>query len=216
MRIYDINPTDQTAMNPAGREAPLDPMRGDPRIPAGATSIEPPTPDEHQVARYTGDDWELVPDYRGHVYWQDDGERHEITELGIEPPDGALDEAPPEPLEDLAQLKRRAIEAARDAAITAGFEYTFGDETDTVQMRQRDRENITGLAVSAQRSPDDTFEFRAKSNTKYELTADEMLALNDAKQAHISEQYRHSWELKEQLDAALEAEDREGIEAVEW
>lgn len=41
MRIYDINPTDGTVIAPAGREAPLDPMRETPRIPRGATDIEP-------------------------------------------------------------------------------------------------------------------------------------------------------------------------------
>lgn len=61
-----------------------------------------------------------------------------------------------------------------------------------------------------------TFPFHAASNMEYQLTADEMLALHDAEQAHVSEQYRRSWELKAQLKQALEAEDREGIEAVEW
>lgn len=124
----------------------------------------------------------------------------------------------PEPLSlnDLAARKRRAIETARDAAIAAGFEHTFGDTTDTVQMRARDRENIMGLAVSAQRNPEGTFAFRAESNAQYELTADEMLELAEAAQAHVSTQYQHSWQRKGEIAAALDAEDREGIEAVEW
>lgn len=122
----------------------------------------------------------------------------------------------PLPLADLAARKRDEIEAARDDAIAGGFEHTFGDTTDIVQTRERDRENITRLAVSAQRKPDAIFPFRAASNTEYRLTADEMLALHDAEQAHVSEQYRRSWELKAQLEQALEAEDREGIEAVAW
>jgi len=125
-------------------------------------------------------------------------------------------EIPPEPLADLAARKRRAIETARDDAIAGGFEHTFGDATDTVQMRQRDRENIMGLAVSAQRNPEGTFEFRAESNAKYQLTADEMLELAEAAQAHVSAQYRRSWERKAEIEAALEAEDREGIKAVVW
>ncbi|MCI0508613.1 MAG: DUF4376 domain-containing protein [Chromohalobacter sp.] len=123
---------------------------------------------------------------------------------------------PAEPLADLAARKRRAIEAARDEAIAAGFEHTFGDTTDTVQMRARDRENIMGLAVSAQRNPEGTFAFRAESNAQYELTADEMLELAEAAQAHVSAQYQHSWQRKGEIDAALEAEVREGIETVEW
>ncbi|MBZ5876006.1 DUF4376 domain-containing protein [Chromohalobacter israelensis] len=123
---------------------------------------------------------------------------------------------PPPDLEDIAARKRDEIETARDDAIASGFEHTFGDTTDTVQMRQRDRENITGLAVSAQRNPEGTFAFRAESNAQYELTADEMLELAEAAQAHVSAQYQHSWQRKGVIAAALEAEDREGIEAVEW
>lgn len=119
-----------------------------------------------------------------------------------------------EPIADLAARKRDEIEAARDDAIAGGFKHTFGDTTDIVQTRERDRENIIRLAVSAQRKPDATFPFRAASNTEYRLTADEMLALHDAEQAHVSEQYRRSWELKAQLEQALKAKDREGIEAV--
>jgi hypothetical protein len=122
----------------------------------------------------------------------------------------------PPSLNDLAERKRREIENARDEAIAAGFEHTFGDTTDTVQMRARDRENIVGLAVSAQRNPEGTFAFRAESNAQYELTADEMLELAEAAQAHVSAQYQHSWQRKGEINSALEAEDRERIEAVVW
>jgi len=216
MRIYDINPTDGTVINPAGREAPKDPMRGTPRIPAGATNFSPPETGKHGAARWAGDTWEIVPDYRGKVYYTSDGERHEINELGIEPPDNALDGAPPEPLADLATKKKREIESARDAAINEGFTHTFSDGGDIVKTRERDRENLTGLAVSAQRHTDRTFYFRAESNTTYELSAANVLALADAAQTHVSEQYAKSWQLKEQIEAALKAEDRSALENIKW
>lgn len=120
------------------------------------------------------------------------------------------------PLADLVKNKRREIESAREAAINEGFSHTFGDTADVVQTRQRDRENLTGLAVSAQRHPDKLFKFRAKSNSTYELTADDMLALADAAQDHVSQQYGKSWQLKADIDAALEAEDREALDAITW
>lgn len=125
-------------------------------------------------------------------------------------------EQEPQTIGDLAKGKRRKIESARDAAIDDGFTHTFGDTDDIVQTRQRDRENLTGLAVSAQRHADETFYFRAKSNATFELTADEMLALADAAQAHVSQQYAKSWQLKAQVDAALEAEDRDALDAITW
>tara|TARA_R110002012_G_scaffold321621_2_gene550175 strand:- start:14698 stop:15261 length:564 start_codon:yes stop_codon:yes gene_type:complete len=123
---------------------------------------------------------------------------------------------PPASLADIADRKRREIETARDAAINEGFTHTFGETDDIVQTRQRDRENLTGLAVSAQRHTEETFHFRAQSNATYELTASEMLALADAAQAHVSQQYAHSWQLKSEIDAALEAEDRDTLEAITW
>lgn len=123
---------------------------------------------------------------------------------------------PPSSLPDIAAAKRSEIETARGEAITDGFEHTFGDTTDTVQMRQRDRENITGLAVSAQRNPEGTFTFRAESNTEYTLTASEMLDLAEAVQSHVSTQYQHSWKLKGDIDTALESEDRETLNSITW
>lgn len=125
-------------------------------------------------------------------------------------------EQEPKTIEELAEEKRRDIEKARDAAIDDGFTHAFGDTDDVVQTRQRDRENLTGLAVSAQRHPDKTFQFRAKSNATYELTADDMLALADAAQTHVSDQYGKSWQLKAEIDAALEAEDRDALDAITW
>lgn len=123
-------------------------------------------------------------------------------------------ETEPEPtFEDLQTRKKLEIERARDSAINAGFEYAFDGVADHVQTRARDRENILGLAVSAQNNPDSTFQFRAQSNSTYTLTATEVRALGEAAQQHISAQYEHSWNLKNQVDAAL---DEAGLEAIEW
>ncbi|WP_447045332.1 DUF4376 domain-containing protein [Vreelandella sp. H-I2] len=119
-------------------------------------------------------------------------------------------------LETIAARKSREIETARDAAINEGFKYTFGETSDVVQTRERDRENLTGLAVSAQRHPDKTFHFRAESNNTYELSSSEILALADAAQAHVSEQYAKSWQLKAMVTAAFDDEDRVALENISW
>ena len=65
--------------------------------PACTTDVEPPQTGDREAAIWTGEAWQVVPDWRGHIYFTQDGERHEITELGIAPPDDALDEPPPIP-----------------------------------------------------------------------------------------------------------------------
>ncbi|GEK74233.1 MULTISPECIES: DUF4376 domain-containing protein [Halomonas] len=222
MRIYDINPTNGTVIDPAGREAPIDPMRREPRIPAGATGVEPPANGANEAARWAGEAWEVVADWRGHVYWLTDGSRHEISELGIEPPADALDQAPPEPLEDLAERKRAAIATALADALAAGMPYTMPDGSeDTVQMLAEDRQNLLGLAIEARNLKaagvsDPVQEFRGLSNTRYPMTPDQVIALTDAALGHYKVLKARSWDRKDAIDAALAAEDREGIEAVVW
>lgn len=221
MRIWDFHPTDFTVIDPAGREAPLDPMRQQPRIPAGATSIKPPAVGEHEAARWASEAWEVVSDWRGHVYWTASGERHEITELGVEPPADALDAAPPEPLDDLAARKRAEIDQARDQAFAAGLLYEIAGEPDVVQTRPQDQINLLGLSAKAQRliaagDSEATLTFRGLSNVNRELTAEEMDALTLAALAHIEGIYQRSWDRKDAIDRALAEEDRKGIEAVVW
>ncbi|WP_152662867.1 DUF4376 domain-containing protein [Halomonas sp. HG01] len=214
MRIYDINLADGTVIDPAGREAPLDPMRREPRIPAGATSIEPPATGEREAARWAGDAWEVVADWRGHVYWLADGSRHEIAELGVEPPAEALDEAPPEPLGDLAARKRDDLEAGRKASEQAGITYNgiryAGDPSNRqALMEALDLADTTGQTTFASWKDSDGL-FHADH------------PVSDVRQALLDIATRRGQliaregELNAQIDTALAAEDRAALEAVEW
>ncbi|KAA0011188.1 DUF4376 domain-containing protein [Billgrantia pellis] len=227
MLIWDINPVDQTVIDPAGRECPLDPMSRQPKVPGSAMTEAPPPIGEHEAARAIGSAWEVVADWRGHVYWTVDGQRHEITELGLEPPADALDEEPPELLERLAARKRSEIDQARDAAFAAGLNYTIAGEPDVIQTRPQDQINLLGLSAKAQRliaagQPDAVFTFRGLSNINRELTAVEMDELALAALAHIECIYQRSWDRKDAIDAILADEQldddakRAAIEAVEW
>ncbi|RAH37529.1 DUF4376 domain-containing protein [Halomonas sp. SL1] len=197
-------------------------MRREPRIPAGATSSEPPATGKREAARWSGQAWEIVSDWRGHVYWLADGSRHEITELGVEPPADGLDEQPPASLDTLAARQRAAIAAALADALAAGMAYTMPDGTEeTVQMLAEDRQNLLGLAIEARdlKAADETGavqEFRGLSNTRYPMTPDETIALTDAALGHYKVLKARSWDRKDAITQAFKAGDREGIEAVVW
>lgn len=74
--------------------------RPDPRvegrylIPRGCVESEPPALADHEAAQYVDGTWTVVADWRGHEYWTADRVRHVITEIGVAPPDGALDADP--------------------------------------------------------------------------------------------------------------------------
>ncbi len=108
-------------------------------IPAFATLIAPPEAGANEAARWTGDAWELVPDWRGHTYWLADRREHKITELGVTPPAEALDELPPPPLEEVREAALRAVDQAAEAArmqfITPGEGQAW-----TYQRKEREAE----------------------------------------------------------------------------
>ncbi|MBY6206892.1 MULTISPECIES: DUF4376 domain-containing protein [Halomonas] len=227
MMAYSYHPT--TGEYVGHQMADPDPMQpGNWLFPAYSTDIEPPTIGKNQTAVHDDEAWSLVPDWRGYQYWLADGTDHEITELGIEPPDDALSEAPPEPAEHLAARKRAAIAAALAAELAAGMPYTLPDGTaDVVQMQAEDRQNLMGLAIEARDlvaagETGAVQEFRAQSNTRYPMTPDEVIAMTDQAMAHYKQLLEHSWDRKDTIAAALadetltDDEKRAAIEAVTW
>lgn len=74
------------------------PAPGEPLLDA-LTILAPPHVDVHQAPRWNAalDQWERVADFRGLVYWTDDGAQHVIDQLGVEPPADALPSPPDAP-----------------------------------------------------------------------------------------------------------------------
>ena len=71
-------------------------------MPPNATSKEPPEVGEKEKARFDTkeEEWEVVPDYKGEVYWTEDREKVVIDKVGIEPKEEWLTECPPDPLQE--------------------------------------------------------------------------------------------------------------------
>ncbi|KFF48785.1 hypothetical protein GY26_12330 [Gammaproteobacteria bacterium MFB021] len=128
-----------------------------------------------------------------------------------------------EPIAELANRQRAAIETALATALRAGMSYTLPDGSeDVIQTRpEEDEANLLGLAIEARdrRTAGDTeanMALRAQSNTVYTLTPEQMIALTDAAKAFKQGLLAHSWQLKDAIAAAEAAGDREAIEAVVW
>lgn len=127
----------------------------------------------------------------------------------------------PENLSQLIERKRREIDTARDAAFAAGLEYDFNGETDVVQTRPQDQINLLGLSAQAQRliavgQPGTRLSFRGLKNVNRKLSAKEIDVLTLAALGHIEEIYQKSWALKDQLDEAFKAENRDAIVQLVW
>lgn len=124
---------------------------------------------------------------------------------------------------ELASGKRAAIERALAAALNTGMDYTMPDGIeDVIQTRpDEDEANLLGLAIEARdlRAAGEAgavMSLRAKSNTVYALTPEQMIALTDAAKAFKQRLLAKSWELKDAVSAAVEAGDREAIQTIGW
>lgn len=127
----------------------------------------------------------------------------------------------PGKIEQLANRKRTEVDKARDEAFAAGLEYDFNGETDVIQTRPQDQINLLGLRAKAEAAidqgiTDPVMKFRGERNITRYLTPNEMYALTNDALAHIESIYDHSWERKDEIDAALKAEDREAIDFIVW
>lgn len=103
MMIYQSNPdTGEYVGSREARKNPLEPGRY--LIPRGAVTEAPPETIENEAAVLVGEEWQIVPDFRGVTYWTVKGEKVTIEALGETKPEGALDAAPPSPTPTQAEL----------------------------------------------------------------------------------------------------------------
>ncbi len=126
MKIYHF---DEKGLYLGESEADKSPLEKDVYlIPANATDTKPPTAGINQVAKFDGNQWALIPDFRGIKYWTADHVQHEITEAGqLLPDDFYLNDPPLTQAEidakaneqlkaELMQLDLASIRALREYA----------------------------------------------------------------------------------------------------
>ncbi|MBB5320464.1 DUF4376 domain-containing protein [Marinobacter oulmenensis] len=131
-------------------------------------------------------------------------------------------EEEPKTIQELADDKHREIDTARADAFKAGTAYTFPDGTaDHIQIRPEDKSNLLAIAMEARelKAADETgqvIEFRSAANKTYWLTPDQAITMTNAALDGVKAIYKKSWDLKDEVNASLDAGDREGIEAISW
>jgi hypothetical protein len=112
--VYHYDPTTGELL--ARSQARLDPIEQKPLIPAHATTQAPPAPGAQQAAVFVAGAWQVVPDYRGLIYYTEDRQEHRIEELGVEPPAGYLSERPLRPTSERRTAAQADIDRAAGAA----------------------------------------------------------------------------------------------------
>lgn len=155
MRIFNYHPkTAEYLGSENADESPLEP--GVFLIPAFATSSPPPEKvPVGLVSIWTGEEWEIVPDHRGAVYWTAEGEKIEIIKPGeVVPDDGLLEKPDLRTEAEIAAAESAAkIESIRDQLfeVFAGLPVAVRSEfyLDRVKIAAAFDDGDTQVALSA-------------------------------------------------------------------
>ena len=117
MRLYDYDQvTGEFVGTLNAQPSPLEP--GKFLIAAHSTPIAPPIAGFHEVARWTGQAWELALDLRGVEYWTAVGVRYIIQQINELPPVDSLFAAPESPpLPVLSPVDQTRVDVAQATAL---------------------------------------------------------------------------------------------------
>lgn len=120
-------------------------------------------------------------------------------------------------LEKLRNEKKKQINVLREIKLNANMPYTFNGVQDTIQIREKDKIILLGLAIKASKMISQTnepvIEFRSGNDNKYMLTPTEALTLTTQANSYIESVYKESWVYKEQIKNAQTVEE---LYAIQW
>lgn len=161
--------------------------------------------------------WQAVLDNRGKSYWTPDGQKHTITELDVEFPDGALLSRPAPRLEDLKAAALKRLQAAYQVASQASISYT--SVAGVTQVYQADTaKSVRNLsdqlnAYQATQATPPGYYWIAQDNTRVPFTYADLQGLALAIGAGASQAFYVLQDLKAALrDASNAAE----VQAIAW
>lgn len=130
--LYTYHP--QTGRAGASQPADTDLLTGEAVLLTFTTFAAPPVCGMHEAAVFldacdrvpldpTTGAWRIVADWVGHRYWLADGSVHEISELGITPPAGALSDPPSPSLDVLRAVALAKLPIWENGERAAGVEH---------------------------------------------------------------------------------------------
>lgn len=122
-------------------------------------------------------------------------------------------------LSEAKQVALAKITREHQQRIVAGVPFNFGESQDVIQTRfNQDLINISGITTRAmllqsQGVTDAVMNFRAQSNTTYQITPTQAIALGEAVALHIDGSYQQLWSQKDAIGSATHIQE---VEAIAW
>lgn len=201
-------------LNPATADS--DPRnKGEFLIPAYATPDVVPEIEENQCPVFTDENgavprsykagkWKIVADYRGYQGYDADGNEQKITELGQEPEESwtLTKPEPPFIFAEAVQTKLTDINSQRDQALKRQ-DATVEANGSTWQVdpnAMAELNDAITLSTALGAAPEG-LEWRDSDNVNHPATLPLLLAIASARAVQKDAIWKHSWQLKAQLEA---------------
>ena len=179
-------------------------------IPQNGTDKEPPKTEKNQAVIFNGDEWEVVADYRGEIYYIGT-EQHEMKELG-DLPKGATFE-PVKPKKTLDELKSEKLSELTtlchnfDDKLVNNDMYAISSLGFKVNADIRSQNNLKGLiSVNA-----DTVNFIDYNNEIHKLTQKDLNTLLIECSKNSENLYTQKWAYVEKIKACKTLKELEKI-----
>lgn len=218
MDIFNYNPISNEYIST--EVADLDPLAGEPLIPAHATSVPVISVTAGFVPVFNGVSWDATEDNRGTVYYTDTTLSTEYTELGALPA-GITKLVPPafagwdgngwiEDLELVRAKQKNTIYHAFNSALSGGFVTTSTIKMDATYDDVMRLDAGVRLAEALAQANIDIRTF--ENNTQTVLTTDAKTMVNEVG-TNYQTKLQQKWTLSDQIDAAAT---KVNIESIVW
>ncbi len=191
---------------------PADQYQYNPRT---SSLIQPPSVKKNEKQLLIDGQWQVVPDFRGKVYFDTaNGQRHEITELDIEPESSWTEKERPNGTEwdpgtsDWVKTKdtlKTEINTGYYKHLGLGLDVSsLGDEPVKIQINPASLQRLgftytEMLAKERQGQTDIGTIVRAMDNSKHPATLDQFEKMILEIGAHVSPRQRQNWDDKDAL-----------------
>lgn len=179
-------------------------------LPAHATTEAPPEIQANEVAVFTEGAWSIVPDYRGKVFYDGNGDQITINEINVSPDPAWTIEPPPISLQQAIEAKQAEIKALYNDKIADGFVYGGN----TYQINTNSRLDMTAVMTDflAGASNAHGGYWRSQDNVMVAMNDTEVQAFIVAVKAYMAAIYAAQWTHKDVVSgladvAAVEAYD---------
>ncbi len=203
-------------------------IKNEPVLGSGETLEAPPEPEAGKFTRFLKGSWVNEINHTGTIYYKQDGMAHEITEYGVDIPDGVLLTEPPEfakthdgkdwiiDCNEMKEAKLSEVARIRKEIETSGVDIT-GVSCEDFKLSTDDK-GQTKVANAYYEAKEllgslETTDWYTLSGWR-EVTNADIIVMAKAVRTHVKKSFSEMKRVQEEIEALSTVEDLENYEVV--